>query len=216
MHWKFWIALCVILISVGIVVGFNLALYMQGVALTISGAIVTIISVVPAVVSSLNLFQTWNKNRKEEERIPALEFDGFFFREGTTIDVLPLAGWIATTYIVRVRRKNRGIGRAEQCEGVVALTDSPFNNMRSRWMPDSVLQSDIGGHMDLFLFQIIPVRGQIVFSPALPDGRITLVDRPLEEDLDRLLIIEIHTGNANPPEPLRKTVREIMNEAQPF
>jgi hypothetical protein len=75
------------------------------------------------------------------------------------------------------------MGRAEQCDGFVSLTDSLFDNMRSRWMPASTAQSDIGGHMDLFLFQIIRLRREIVFSPVSPQGQITLVNLPLEPHL---------------------------------
>jgi hypothetical protein len=88
--------------------------------------------------------------------------------------------------------------------------------MRSRWVPDNVVQSDIGGHMDLFLFQIIPLRREIVFSPVSPQGQITIVNDPLEPHLDRMLTIEVHARNAKTPEPLRRTVREIMDEETAF
>jgi hypothetical protein len=66
-------------------------------AITFSAYIALDVLVASAVISDVGLFQTWDKNRKEEERIPVLEFDGFSFVEGTTILIPPLAGWIATT-----------------------------------------------------------------------------------------------------------------------
>jgi hypothetical protein len=123
MQLRFWIALCSILIAIGFAVGFATAqfLHAQSATATIPGFIVSIAPIAGAGVASLGLFQAWNRSRKEEERIPVLEFGGFFFTEGTTILVPPLAGWIATTYILLVRRTNRGIGRAEQCDGFVSV-----------------------------------------------------------------------------------------------
>src|ERR671914_343830 len=89
-----------------------------------------------------------------------------------------------------------------------SLIDSPLDNMRSRWMPASAGESDIGGHIDLFLFPIIRLRRETVFSPVSPHGQITLVNLSLEPHLDRLLSIEIHARNARTPEPLRRTVRD--------
>src|SRR5918992_714578 len=177
MQLRFWIALCSILIAIGFAVGFATAqfLHAQSATATIPGFIVSIAPIAGAGVASLGLFQAWNRSRKEEERIPVLEFGGFFFTEGTTILVPPLAGGIATTYILRARRTNRGIGRAEQCDGFVSVDDLPLGTMRSRWVPDNVIQSDIGGQMDLFLFQITRLGTEIVFSPVSPQGRIATV-----------------------------------------
>jgi hypothetical protein len=163
MHWKFWIALCGILISIGVVIGLNIALYMQGAAITISGAIVSIASMVPAEISSLGLFQTWNKNRKEEERIPVLEFDGFLVTKEMVIRIPPRAGWLATTYSVRVKKKTKGLGKAEQSEGFVSLTGTLLSGMCSRWLPDDVALYDIANYMYLILFQIIPLRKELSF-----------------------------------------------------
>jgi hypothetical protein len=43
----------------------------------ISGIIISIIPIAGPVIASLGLFQTWNKNREEERRRPAIDFDGF-------------------------------------------------------------------------------------------------------------------------------------------
>ncbi len=90
MHWKFWIGLGGILISIGFAIGFTIAqlLYAQGAGITIAGITVSIAPVAGAGVASLGLFQAWNKSRKEEERIPAITFDGFVRTSGTI--TLPL------------------------------------------------------------------------------------------------------------------------------
>jgi hypothetical protein len=49
----------------------------ESAAITFSAYIALGASVASAVISGVGLFQTWDKNRKEEERIPVLEFDGF-------------------------------------------------------------------------------------------------------------------------------------------
>jgi hypothetical protein len=218
MQWRFWIALCGILLSIGFVIGLTAALFYlrDSAAITISAFIALGASVASAVISGVGLFQAWNRNRREEERIHVLEFDGFFSLEGTTILHPPLTGWIATTYTLRVRRTNKGIGRAEQCDGFISVADLPMGIMRSRWVPDNVIRSDIGGQMDLFLFQIIPIRREIVFSPTSPHEQITLVNLSLEPLLDQLLTVEIHSRNAKTPEPLRVTIRQIMEEARAF
>jgi hypothetical protein len=79
MQWRFWIALCAILLSIGFVIGLTVALlYMrESAAITFSAYIALGASVASAVISGVGLFQIWDKNRKEEERIPVLEFDGF-------------------------------------------------------------------------------------------------------------------------------------------
>jgi hypothetical protein len=46
-------------------------------AITFSAYISLGASVASVVISGMGLFQTWDKNRKEEERIPVLEFEGF-------------------------------------------------------------------------------------------------------------------------------------------
>jgi hypothetical protein len=55
----------------------------QDAATTFSGIIITIIPITGVVIASLDLFQTWNKNRKEEGRRPAIDFDGFVKTKGT-------------------------------------------------------------------------------------------------------------------------------------
>jgi hypothetical protein len=212
MLWRFWIALCGILIAIGFAVGFATSQFLQAqtATATIPELIVSIAPIAGAGVASLGLFQAWNRSRKEDERIPVLQFEGFFFIRNMT---LPLSAWIGTIYLVRVRRTNPEIGRAEQCEGFVSLADTAYNNMRSRWMPDSVVQSDIGGHMDLLLFQITNV-GRVMFSPTTQEGQPALVDLDPETNLDRLLTIEVHGTNTKNPEPLRKTLREIVAEAR--
>jgi hypothetical protein len=216
MQWRFWIALCGILIAIGFAVGFATAqfLYAQSATASISGFIVSIVPIIGAGVVSLGLFQAWNRSRKEDERIPVLEFDGFFLRRQSTIRGGDRVGFLADMYCVRVRRTN-GLGNAEQCEGVVSLLDSPLDNMFSRWIPDNVRESRIGGHLDLFLFQTI-LGEEIVFSPVSPRNEIAAFQLPLEPHLDRPLSIEIHSRNARTPEPLRVTVGQIMNEARTF
>jgi hypothetical protein len=58
-----------ILISIGVAIGFTMAvlLYVQDAATTIfSGIIISIIPIAGPVIASLGLFQTWDKNRKED------------------------------------------------------------------------------------------------------------------------------------------------------
>jgi hypothetical protein len=58
-----------ILISIGVAIGFTMAvlLYVQDAAITIfSGIIISIIPIAGPVIASLGLFQTWDKNRKED------------------------------------------------------------------------------------------------------------------------------------------------------
>jgi hypothetical protein len=138
------------------------------------------------------------ENRKEEETIPALEFNGFVVTKGLTISLPPRAGWIATTYSVRVK-KIKGIGKAKECEGFVSITDSPLSNMRSRWLPDNVPLCDIGSYMDLIMFQTIPIREEIVFSPVSLEREMAILPFPLGLHVDELLNIEVHAKNTKSP-----------------
>jgi hypothetical protein len=108
MHWRFWIAFCGILLSIDFVIGFTTALlYMRdAAAITFSASIALAVSVASAGISGVGLFQTWNKNRKEEERIPALAFDGFVKTKGTiTLPPGPRSAFIvSSTYSVRVKK----------------------------------------------------------------------------------------------------------------
>jgi hypothetical protein len=197
MHWKFWLALCGILIAaIAILIGFN------------AGVIVSITTIVGVGIGSLTLFHTL-------ERVPALEFNGLIKTERMVIPQGPRAGWYATKYSVRVR-KTKGLGKAEECEGVISLIDSPLTNIRSRWLPDDVVLCNIGGHMDLIVFQTIGHTNEIVFSPVSLQREMAQGAFPLEPHLDRFLSIEVHTRNAKTPKPSQKTVREIMNEAKGF
>jgi hypothetical protein len=156
-----------------------------------------------------------DENRKEEEKIPTLEFNGFIVTKGLAIQLGKRAGWIATTYSLRVK-KAKGIGKAEECEGFVSLIDTGLTNMRSRWLPDDVVQPNIGGYMDLIVFQTIPIAKEIVFSPVSLQREMDQFPFRLEPHLDKLLSVEVHSKNAKTPKPLQKTVREIMDEAKPF
>lgn len=226
MHWRFWIALCGILISIGVVIGFNLASLMQGTAMTISGAIVSIISVVTAVISSMNLFQTWNKNRREEERIPTLAFDGFVRTRGTiTLPPGPRSAFIvASTYSVRLK-KNKGIGRAEQCDGFVSLVGMLSLDIHSRWLPDYLVECDISDCMNLVLFHTILERREsttddteaiFLHASLRPNQVDETIPLRLQNHQSQLLNIRVGSRNAEIPKPIQKTIKQIMDEASTF
>jgi hypothetical protein len=88
--------------------------------------------------------------------------------------------------------------------------------MRSRWLPDNVSLCDIGSYMDLIVFETVPIRKEIVFSPVSLQREMAVLPFPLEPHLDRLLNIEVHAKNTTSLKPLQKTVREIMQEAKNF
>jgi hypothetical protein len=217
MHWKFWIALCGILISIGFAIGFTIAvLYVQDTAITFSGVILSITPVASAVVASLGLLHTWNKSRREEEKIPALEFDGFVKTKGTiTMPPGPRTAFIASsTYSVRVKKTKGKIGRAEQCDGFISLPEMPgmlSSDICSRWLPDYLVECDISDCMNLVLFHtILETREsdtEAIFLHASAPHHIDhdeTIPLRLVNHQSQLLNIRVGSRNAETPRPLQK------------
>jgi hypothetical protein len=230
MHWRFWIAFCGILLSIGFVIGFTTALlYMRdAAAITFSVSIALAVSVASAVISGVGLFQTWNKNRKEEERIPALAFDGFVKTKGTiTLPPGPRSAFIvSSTYSVRVKKTKGKIGRAEQCDGFISLIGLLAFDIHSRWLPDYLVECDIGDCMNLVLFHTILETRQsatidateVIFLHASThhnDHDETIPLRLINYQ-SQLLNIRVGSRNAETPRPLQKTIKQIMDEARTF
>jgi len=230
MQWRFWIALCGILLSIGFVIGLTAALlYLRdSAAITLSVYIALGASVASAVISSLGLFQTLNKNRKEEERIPALAFDGFVRTKGTiTLPLGPRTAFIvSSTYSIRLK-KTKGIGKAERCDGFISLIGLLSLEIQSRWLPDYLIECDISDCMNLVLFHTILETRQpdktdateVIFLRASAhhvdniDHDETIPLR-LENYQSQLLNVRVGSRNAETPRPLQKTIKQIMDEAK--
>jgi hypothetical protein len=153
MDWRLHGLLYGLLIAIGVAGGFYFATALQKQIEALIGAAVVIgfLTWLGSGADLLGLLREWFKEKREEERIPQLVFDGF-----TRSDELFMSGATELhkyTYFVRVR-KTAGDGYAEQCEGFLTVNGTNISNAPTVGAHANVRRYDIGGRMDLRLFTI--------------------------------------------------------------
>lgn len=143
----------------------------------------------------------------KDSQVPKLEFGGFSARQ-ELINEGRFTAFYATTYSVEVK-KTRGVGKSEACEGAVSVDDVNLK-VQAVWLPDHVKLCDIGGSMDLVLFQLVPPRSSeaIIFSNMPTKFGSYLEFRDLS------LRVEVYSKNAIVPKPFEKRIGEIIDEAK--
>ena len=218
MRYAFWLAVFGITVVIGLVIGFNSAIFLvqNQQELTITGIAIAAVSLVSMGISASGLIRAWNKDRKEEAKIPALAFDGFISTE-ETLSSGQFAGYVVNTIAVRVKM-TKGMGKAQQCEGFIAIPEANIPASASPWLHERVRNYDIGGEAFLTLFQLdrVPDNTGLILSFISVQNSIAQVKIPRASADYMKLKIELQSANAKNPPILEKTIAEIINEAKKF
>jgi hypothetical protein len=157
-----------LLVAIGFAGGFYFSNALQKQITVLLGAAVVVgfLTWIGSGADLVGLLRDWYKERREEEKIPMLEFAGEFVRYSPYFE-----GHMKyiKEYYVRIK-KSRGEGFANDCEGFLTVsTDEIINYSPTVWHHAAVRKYNIGGQMDLMLFKLDADKGTITFPRAKID-----------------------------------------------
>lgn len=215
LRYLFWVAVFGITLVAGLVIGFNIGVLLEQQQLTQSGIAITVISLLGMVISISGLLRTWNKDRKEEAKIPVLEFGDIVSTQETLGG--QFAGYIVDTIAVRVK-KSKGMGKAQQCEGFISVPETQIPSNASPWLHERVRNLDIGGEAFLTLFHLdrVPEISGLILSFISVNNEIAQVRMPRAKVDPMKIRIELQSVNAKNPAVIEKPIQDIINEAKKF
>ena len=160
----------------------------------------------------LGLLREWYKDRREQETIPSLVFNGFYKRKNETFP--------SENYFVKVRREG-GDGKAEDVTGDVGIKYK-LDFKEAGWISSDIKSVDITTNKYLSLFQlskyeektVITFHG-VMYNPNRPDYEQLLDNSVYENYKDSELIVEIYASRGRiKKKRFEKKIDYIVNEAK--
>jgi hypothetical protein len=210
MHWSIWIIVFAVLFGIGFTAGFYMSNFFQKQIQVLIGAavVLAILTWIGSATDLLGLLRDWLKEKREEEKTPTLLFDGFY--KTPTISMHTDTEKINYTYFIVVK-KNSGEGYVKDCEGFITVDGTTINNAPTVWTHADARRYDIGGQMGLRLFTIDP-NDKIIFASAFLEQGFKPNGQPLNDFINKEIIIEIHAARGRVPNPKSIKIRDIINE----
>jgi hypothetical protein len=210
MHWSIWIIVFTVLFGIGFAAGFYMSNFFQKQIQVLIGAavVLAVLTWIGSATDLLGLLRDWLREKREEEKIPTLTFDGFY--KTPTISFYGNTEKINYTYFAIVK-KNSGEGYAKDCEGFVTVEGTAISNAPTVWEHADARRYDIGGQMGLRLFTIVE-NDKIIFASAFLEQGFKANEKSYNDFNAKEIIIEIHTTRGHVPKPMSIKIQGIINE----
>jgi hypothetical protein len=211
------ITLSLVCLSVGFFTGFVVELYSQNNSLLLA-AIAISLAIVAWVGSGsdiLGLLRDMYKDSQEAKRKPTLGLGDIL-----VVEKKLEKGRNYNEHIYTIRTSIlRGEGIVDDCHLYLDIKGTKIRHFPTVWMDSNARYMPISEFEDARLFSISDYSGkqELVFwsTPLNPsiEYPIRAESVPLDEMLDKELTVTVRARNANLPEPLRKTVKEIIKKS---
>lgn len=202
-------------LAVGFFFGFTVELYSQGNSLLLAAIAISlaIITWIGSGSDILGLLRDMYKDQQEAKRKPTLALENIL----VTVNKLEIGRkYNEDTYSVRVSIFS-GEGIVDDCHLYLDIRGTKIRHFPTVWVDSNIRDMRISEFEDAKLFSVRDGDGkkELVFwstslSPLI-EYPIRTETIPFEEMIDKEVTITVRARNANLPEPLKKTIKEIID-----
>ena len=212
------VTISLVCLSVGFFIGFAVELYSQGNSLLLATIAISlaIITWVGSGTDILGLLRDMYRDNQEAKRKPTIALDNISVAENTENRAEIGRKYSENTYSIRVSIIS-GEGIVDDCHLYLDIKGTKIRHFPTVWDDSNIRYMPISEFEDAKLFSVSDYYGkkELVFWSISLNPNIEYPIRseriPYEEMIDKEMIITVRARNANLPEPLTKTIKEIID-----
>jgi len=199
--------------GIGFAGGFYLAVALQKQIEVLVGAaiVLAVLTWIGSGANLVGLLREWYKDKREEEKLPSLLFDGYF-----KTDEPRLRGQVESvkiSYYIRIINKNKkSEGLVEACAGNIGFRDSIY---RTIWEDNRRRTHSFGRQASLKLFDVY--NNQLRFTHAIGETGLDVTpDFPYANTLSENITLELESVRGQCPKPHNEKIEYIIKNARYF
>jgi hypothetical protein len=198
--------------GIGFAGGFYLAIaFQRQIAVLVGAAIViAVLTWVGSGADLLGLLRDWYKDKRDEEKMPNLEFGKYFkIDEPPRSQSTHVSAW--TVYYVKVINNNKkSEGLIESCAGYIRFRDGLY---RTIWEDNSIRHFSFGKEASLRLFHIQD--NVLKFYHVVGENMLNVTpDFPYADIQEENIIIELEAARGHCPQLHSEKIKDIMKKAK--
>ncbi len=199
--------------GIGFAGGFYLAVAFQKQIEVLVGAaiVIAVLTWIGSGADLVGLLREWYKDKREEERLPSLVFEGYF-----KSDEPQLRGQVESTkisYYIRIINKNKkSEGLVESCAGNIGFGDSIY---RTIWEDNRQRHYCFGKQASLKLFNVY--NNRLNFTHAIGETGLDVTrDFEYATILRENITVELESARGQCPKPHSENIVNIIKNAKYF